>query len=89
MEAIVIVMFVTVAVLISITQDKSHVQKIEEKINGLGGQIIKIEREKFSTGPFMIIARGKTVYRVNYKMSGETKEGWVKFGDLFGPDWRL
>lgn len=89
MEAVVIVLFATVAVLISITQDKNHERKIEDKIKELGGQVIDIKTEKYSTGPFTTIARGRTVYKIKYKIGSEIKEGWVKFGDLFGPDWRL
>ncbi|WP_139904125.1 hypothetical protein [Clostridium thermarum] len=89
MEAVIILLFATVAVLISVTQDKNHERKIEDKIKELGGQVIEIKREKYSTGPYTIIARGKIVYRIKYKIGSEIKEGWVKFGDLFGPDWRL
>jgi hypothetical protein len=36
-----------------------------------------------------VVGKGKTVYRIEYTIGNNTKEGWVRFGGLFGPDWRL
>jgi len=66
-------------------------RKIEEKIELMGGEVIDIERRNFfkGIGPFMIAGRGRVIYRIEYYLGGETKEGWVKFGILFGSDWKL
>jgi hypothetical protein len=89
MEFVIIVIFVVFAVSISIIQVKSHRRKITERINSIGGKVIRIERKSVFAGPFLGVSRGKTVYRIEYKKGEEVKEGWVKFGDLYGPDWRL
>lgn len=89
MEVIVIVLFVAFVLLISSIQIKSHKERITEKIHSMGGQVIRLERKSVFTGPFVGVRRGRTVYRIEYRKDGEYKEGWVKFGDLSGPEWRL
>jgi hypothetical protein len=89
MEAVIIILFVVFAVSISILQHKSHQRKITEQIHSIGGEVINTERKTFSRGPFFMVGKGRTVYRIEYRKDDEVREGWVKFGDLFGPDWRL
>lgn len=80
--AIVIFMFV---------QASGREGRIEEEIRSMGGQVISIERRNFFTGlgPFMVVGKGRVVYRIEYRVGNEVKEGWVRFGGLFGPDWRF
>lgn len=89
MEIVIIVMFIMFAVLISIIQIDKHKKRINEKIHLIGGEVISIERKIFYTGPFLRVRRGRTVYKIKYRLGNEIKEGWVKFGDLLGPDWKL
>lgn len=89
MDAVIIVVFVTLAILIAVLQRTSHQRRITDKIHSIGGEVISIERKAISGGPFFIIGKGRTVYRIEYRKGAETKEGWVKFGDLFGPEWKL
>jgi hypothetical protein len=89
MEVLVIAALVIFAVVISIAQVKRHKRMILEKVNSINGEIINIEKKNFSTGPFLWVKRGRAVYRIEYRKDNEMKEGWVKFGDLTGPDWRL
>jgi len=65
-------------------------KKIHEKIESMGGKVDAIERRNFFTGigPFTIVGKNKVVYRIVYKISGQTKEIWVRFGGLFGPEWK-
>jgi hypothetical protein len=89
MELIALTMLVIFAVSIYIVQIKNHKRKIKEKVHLLGGEVITIERKTFFTGPFFVVRRGRTVYRIEYKKDNSIKVGWVKFGDLSGPDWRI
>ena len=67
-----------------------HEDEINAEIKEMGGNVINIERRNFFTGigPFMTVGKGRTVYRVEYEADGQTKEIWVRFGGLFGSDWR-
>lgn len=88
-EVFAVVILVVFAVSMSIAQVKNHKKKIMEQVRSINGEIISVERKTFSTGPFLWVRRGRTVYRIEYRKDNEVKEGWVKFGDLSGPDWRL
>jgi hypothetical protein len=89
MEALALVIFVCFAVMIAIIQVKIQKRKIIEQMLSMGCKVISIERKVFHTGPFVWVKRGRTVYKIRYKKDKEEKEGWVMFGDLSGPDWRL
>ncbi|WP_055668708.1 hypothetical protein [Desnuesiella massiliensis] len=89
MEFLLIIAFIVFIVVMLIVQGERHERKIREQISSIGGEVISIERKTFSTGPFFLVGKGRTVYRIEYRRGNEIKEGWVKFGDLFGPDWRL
>jgi hypothetical protein len=77
--------------LLSVFIHHNHEQKINEKIESIGGKVINIERRNFfsGSGPFRAVGKGRVVYRVEYTSDSGTKEGWVCFGGFFGPDWRL
>ena len=89
MEVFALILFIILAIVISTLQGKSHERKITEHIESMGGRVISIEKKLFSTGPFMVVGKGRTVYRIEYRIGNDAKEGWVRFGGLFGPDWRL
>lgn len=91
MEGLIIIAFVIFGIFIFIIQTSRYESKIEEKIKSIGGQVINIERKNLFTGigPFMVVGKGRSVYRIEYTVNGVTKEGWVRFGGLFGADWRL
>ncbi|MCR3923445.1 MAG: hypothetical protein NUK65_13185 [Firmicutes bacterium] len=89
MEALMIVLFVISTVTISYIQSRNHRYKIIKQIDGMGGKVLFIERKRFDTGPFLLFRRGRSIYKIKYSIEDEIKEGWVKFGDLFGPEWRL
>jgi hypothetical protein len=84
-----VILFIILAIAISILQGQSHERKITEQIESKGGRVISIEKKLFSTGPFMVVGKGRTVYRIEYRIGDDDREGWVRFGGLFGPDWRL
>jgi hypothetical protein len=89
MEIVIIVIFIAFAISISVLQHKSHQRKITEQIHSIGGVVINIERKAFSGGPFFMVGKGRTVYRIEYRKDNKVREGWVKFGGLFGAEWRL
>lgn len=91
MEAITVGIVLIFAISIGVFSDKNRRGKIEEEINLIGGKVINIERRNFFTGrgPFVIVGKGNTIYKIEYVIDGIMKEGWVKFGGFFGADWRL
>lgn len=89
MSGIIIILIVVFAVAAFFIQSQSHESSIKSKVESLGGTISSIERTMFNNGPFFIKGKGKSIYRFEYNIGNETKEGWVRFGSLFGPDWRV
>lgn len=89
MKVAIILLFIVLLIVISVLQKENHERRINEQIEGMGGRVISIEKKLFSTGPFMVVAKGRTVYRIEYRINDSIREGWVRFGGLFGPDWRL
>jgi hypothetical protein len=89
MGAFVVILFIVLAIGIAVLQGQSHERKITEHIESMGGRVISFEKKLFSTGPFFVVGKGRTVYRIEYSVGDEVREGWVKFGGLLGPDWRL
>lgn len=83
----IIILFIIIVVPFSILQRENHESRIQTEVESIGGEVLSIEKRTLSTGPFFIV--GRTVYRIEYKLNGELKEGWVRFGGLMGPDWRL
>lgn len=89
MEFLFILLFLGLGIGLFIIQQQNHERKINEYVESLGGYVITIEHKTFATGPFILVGKGRTVYRFEYSIGNQSKEGWVKFGSLFGPDWRL
>jgi hypothetical protein len=89
MGAVAILLFIGLVIVLTILQKENHERRINEQIEGMGGRVISIEKKIFSTGPFMVVGKGRTVYRIEYRVNDAIREGWVRFGGLFGPDWRL
>ena len=86
----VIIVIVLVFVIYAIRTD-SHQKSIENKVKSFGGTLIGYERRSVFSGigPFHIVGEGRMVYRIEYELGGEKKEGWVRFGGIMGPDWRF
>lgn len=91
MDVLCIVVFIIIAIIIYFARIESHQDSIASKINFLGGRLISYERRNFFTGigPFMFVGKGRMIYRIEYEVDGIKKEGWVKFGGISGPDWRM
>ena len=89
MGGIVIILFVIFAFLMFLIQSGSHENSIKSQVESLGGTVLTMERTMFNNGPFYIKGKGRSIYKFTYSIGNETKEGWVRFGSLFGPDWRL
>ena len=89
MSVIVIILFAIFAVAIFFVQSEIHKNSINNQVESIGGVVICIERTMFNNGPFYIKGKGRSIYKFTYNIGDETEEGWVRFGNLFGPDWRL
>lgn len=89
MSFAIIIVFVVFGVALYFLQTSNHEKKIFEQVEAIGGKVITIERRALRTGPFILAGKGRTVYKIEYEAEGQLKEGWVKFGGLFGADWRL
>ena len=91
MGFIAVIVLVIIVVAISILQKESHITRINNQIEAMGGKVISIEKRSILSGlgPFMVVGKGRTVYKIQYSIRNEEIEGWVRFGGLMGPDWRL
>lgn len=91
MELIVIIVFIVIGIILFFIRSESHQTSIESKINSLGGSLNGYERCNIITGlgPFMVVGKGRVIYRIDYEVDGIRKEGWVRFGGITGPDWRM
>lgn len=89
------ILFIVIAVGLSIAfyfiRSESHADKIKSYVESMGGKLIDYETGGLfkGMGPFMVVGKGRVVYRVNYEINGQIKEGWVRFGGIGGPDWRF
>jgi uncharacterized membrane protein len=85
------IFFIIVIILIILVRTENQTDTIESKITGIGGTLIGFEKCNFFSGigPFMVIGKGRVIYRIEYEYDGIQQEGWVRFGGLGGPDWRL
>ncbi|MDP4181429.1 MAG: hypothetical protein Q8942_10090 [Bacillota bacterium] len=88
---VLVIIFFAFIIVFSIFQMENRERQITEKIQSIGGTVISIERRNFFSGigPFLVVGRGRVVYRIEYRLDDRAIEGWVRFGGLFGPDWRL
>jgi c-di-AMP phosphodiesterase-like protein len=89
MGLIVIIVFIAFAIRMLYVQSEHYKEEIYRQIEQLGGQVINIERQTLSTRPFSIAGKEVAVYKIKYKIDGEVEEGWVRFGGIFGPSWKL
>jgi len=91
MEGMLMIVFVVFGIVMFIAIGSGRENKIQEKVREMGGEVITIERRNFFTGigPFMVVGKGRVIYRFEYRIGSQVMEGWVRFGGLFGPDWRL
>lgn len=87
----VIFFFIIISIIIYFVRSESHQDSIASKVDSLRGRLISYEKRNFFTGigPFMVVGKGRMVYRIEYEMNGIKKEGWVRFGGITGPDWRM
>ncbi|MCT4595649.1 MAG: hypothetical protein N4A57_15480 [Anaeromicrobium sp.] len=91
MDVLGILLFIIIGIIIYFARSESHQDSIKSKIDSLGGHLISYERRNFFTGigPFMVVGKGRMIYRIEYKVNGIKKEGWVRFGGISGTDWRM
>lgn len=91
MEALGLVFAIIIFAVIYFTRIESHKDSIANKIDSIGGHLISYEKRGFFSGigPFTIVGKGRMIYRIEYEVDDIKKEGWVRFGGLFGPDWRI
>lgn len=91
MEGMVIVFFLIIGGAIYFLRVNSHESSIESQIESIGGRLIGYEKRSIFSGigPFTVVGKGRMVYKIDYEVNGVIKEGWVRFGGIMGPDWRL
>lgn len=89
MGIIVIILFIAFSTYMLYLQGEHYKEEIYRQIKHLGGQVINIERQTLSTRPFSISGKEVAVYKIKYKIGDEVEEGWVRFGGIFGPNWKL
>jgi 8-oxo-dGTP diphosphatase len=77
MGVFVVILFFILALVISVLQGESHERKITDQIESMGGRVISIEKKHFSIGPFMVVGKGRTVYRIEYRV-GLTQRDYNK-----------
>lgn len=89
MIVIIVILIIAAALAIYFIQGKSYEKSINSQVESLGGQVISIERTIVDNGPFFIRGKGNSIYRFEYTIDDERKEGWVRFVSLLGPDWKM
>jgi hypothetical protein len=89
MHVLLVIVAVAAVIVLNIFTNEHYEKKIDNQISAMGGRVIHIEKKVFGTGPFVLCGKGRTIYRIEYEIEDEIREGWVRFGSLFGPDWRL
>lgn len=85
------VLFMVLVIYLTFARLSKYKRDIHNEIEAMGGEVISIEQRNFFSGigPFHVVGKGRVVYRIVYKIQGVEKEGWVRFGNFMGPDWRL
>jgi hypothetical protein len=86
---VIFILLVIFSIVMFFIKSSRYEESIKNQVQVLGGKVISIEKTMFNNGPFFIKGKGKSIYRFQYTIGNEIKEGWVRFGSLFGPDWRL
>lgn len=90
MEVLLIVFLILLGIAIYFLRSESHETRIKEEVKSRGGILIEFKRCNIFTGlgPFMVVGKGRVVYKINYEINGIKKEAWVRFGGITGADWR-
>lgn len=90
MELLILILVIGVLI-VAMFRFSQHEKSIREYVESMGGQLIRYERRSIFSGlgPFHVVGKGRVVYSVHYRLNGQDKEGFVRFGSLFGPDWRM
>lgn len=83
------IVIIIIFILISVFSNWSHKDTIRDKIKYMGGEVINIEKCWLGSGTFLLKGKGVTVYKFEYYLEGKYKVGYVKFGSMFGPKWKL
>ena len=91
MGGFVVILFIFFGIILYFIISESHGKRIESEVNSRGGSLIDYKRCNIFTGigPFIVVGKGRTVYRIEYEVNGNRKVGWVRFGGIIGPDWRF
>lgn len=91
MNFLIIIPIIIFVIAIIVLQHSRYNRLIHEKVEELGGTYLDHQRRWgfISIGPYKVVGKGQTVYCFTYLLDDIEKEGWVKFGSLFGPDWRV
>lgn len=91
MEVLLIIVFIVILTIQIIVEPRVHINKIELKIDSMNSRLIEYEKRTHfdGIGPFIVIDKGKTIYKISYEYNGERKEGWVRFGGIDRVDWRF
>ena len=91
MEGLIAVILLVAIVPIILLVNSGRESKIEERVRTMGGRLQSSERRSIFTGlgPFHVVGKGRSVYRYTYEKDGSQHEGWVRFGGLMGPDWKM
>lgn len=85
------ILAIIIIIIVRFTRIDNHQDRINSKVNSLGGHLISYEKRDFFTsiGPFIFIGKNQMIYRIEYEVDGIKKEGWVRFGRILAPDWRM
>lgn len=67
----------------------TYKNKIVLYIEAIDGKILFSQKVMDETGPFYQQEKGKYIYKYKYIIGDEVKEGWVRFGNTYGADWKL
>ncbi|MBF8984507.1 hypothetical protein IZY60_13255 [Lutibacter sp. B2] len=86
-----LVFIIVIGTIIHFVRIEKYKDSIASRIDSFGGRLISYERCGLFTsiGPFKFVGKGKTVYKIEYEVDGIKKVGWVRFGGIFGPDWKM
>lgn len=70
-------------------ENVSFINDISSYIEKLGGEIQHCERALDEEEMFYTQEKERYIYKFQYKINNELKEGWVRFGTPHGADWKL
>lgn len=88
---ILLIIITLIIVIVTVFTNKCHSRIIEEKMIELDAELITKKRRigLYNVGPYKWVGKNEVVYRIEYTLDSETKEGWVKFSLWTGADWRF